>query len=369
MGKIVLDHVDKHFGAVHVLNDVCLEIEDGEFVVFVGPSGCGKSTLLRSITGLEDIDGGRILIGERDVTGLRPSERGLAMVFQSYALFPHITVRDNIAFGLKIAKTPKPIIEEKVREAARILSLDQLLDRYPRELSGGQRQRVAIGRAIVRDPAVFLFDEPLSNLDAALRVQMRVELIGLSNSLKTTMVYVTHDQIEAMTMANRIAVLNAGRVEQYASPLELYDRPRNIFVATFIGSPKMNILEVTGHEGDELVLSGGHRLPLPGLAHSRSAHPRSLGIRPEHIDCSTEKGLWKGTVALEEQLGSDAFLYVDLPGMGRLTVRGVGQRGINAGDEVYLTPSPPQCHIFDTAGERIVHTEEEELIHARSANA
>ncbi len=364
MGRIVLDHVNKHFGAVHVLKDVCLEIEDGEFVVFVGPSGCGKSTLLRSITGLEDIDGGRILIDEKDVTELRPSERGLAMVFQSYALFPHITVRDNIAFGLKVAKTPKPLIEEKVQEAARMLSLGELLDRYPRELSGGQRQRVAIGRAIVRDPAAFLFDEPLSNLDAALRVQMRVELIGLRNSLKTTMVYVTHDQIEAMTMADRIAVLNAGKVEQYASPLELYDRPKNIFVATFIGSPKMNILDVISHEGDALVLKGGNRLPIPGLGHRQSSEPKSLGIRPEHIECSVENGLWKGIVALEEQLGSDAFLYVDVPGMGQLTVRGVGQRGIRAGQEVFLTPSLPHCHVFNVAGERLAHSEEEELENA-----
>lgn len=364
MGRIVLDHVNKHFGAVHVLKDVCLEINDGEFVVFVGPSGCGKSTLLRSITGLEDIDGGRILIDEQEVTNRRPSERGLAMVFQSYALFPHVTVRDNIAFGLKVAKTPKPLIEQKVQEAARILSLDELLDRYPRELSGGQRQRVAIGRAIVRDPKAFLFDEPLSNLDAALRVQMRVELIGLRNSLKTTMVYVTHDQIEAMTMADRIAVLNAGKIEQYASPLQLYDRPRNIFVATFIGSPKMNILDVTAHKDDTLILKGGSRLPIPGLGHNYSSDPKSLGIRPEHIECSVKEGLWEGVVLLEEQLGSDAFFYVDVPGMGQLTVRGVGQRGISAGQEVYLSPSLPHCHIFDVAGERIAHSEEEELAYA-----
>ena len=358
MGRIVLDHVNKHFGAVHVLKDVCLEINDGEFVVFVGPSGCGKSTLLRSITGLEDIDGGRVLMEEEDITNLRPSERGLAMVFQSYALFPHITVRDNIAFGLKVAKTPKLLIEEKVREAARILSLDELLDRYPRELSGGQRQRVAIGRAIVRDPKAFLFDEPLSNLDAALRVQMR----ALNRSLGITVVYVTHDQIEAMTMADRIAVLNAGRVEQYASPLELYDRPRNIFVATFIGSPKMNVLDVMAHKDDTLILQGGNRLPIPGLGHNYSSDPKSLGVRPEHIECSVKEGLWKGIVALEEQLGSDAFLYVDVPGMGQLTVRGVGQRGISAGQEVFLTPSLPHCHIFDLAGERLAHSEEEELV-------
>lgn len=364
MGRIVLDHVNKHFGAVHVLKDVCLEINDGEFVVFVGPSGCGKSTLLRSITGLEDIDGGRILIDEQEVTNRHPSERGLAMVFQSYALFPHITVRNNIAFGLKVAKTPKPLIEQKVQEAARILSLDELLDRYPRELSGGQRQRVAIGRAIVRDPKAFLFDEPLSNLDAALRVQMRVELIGLRNSLKTTMVYVTHDQIEAMTMADRIAVLNAGKIEQYASPLELYDRPRNIFVATFIGSPKMNILDVTAHKDDTLILKGGNRLPIPGLGHNYSSNPKSLGIRPEHIECSLKGGQWKGVVALEEQLGSDAFFYVDVPGMGQWTVRGVGQRGISAGQEVFLTPSLPHCHIFDLAGERLAHSKEEALAHA-----
>ncbi|MCY4238741.1 MAG: sn-glycerol-3-phosphate ABC transporter ATP-binding protein UgpC [Rhodospirillaceae bacterium] len=353
MGRIVLDHVSKHFGELQVLKDICLEIEDGEFVFFVGPSGCGKSTLLRSITGLEDITSGQVLIDGEDVSDLPPSERGLAMVFQSYALFPHITVRDNIAFGLKIAKIPKAEIDAKVAEAARILSLEELLDRKPAALSGGQRQRVAIGRAIVRDPKAFLFDEPLSNLDAALRVQMRVELIGLRKSLQTTMVYVTHDQIEAMTMADRIAVLNAGQVEQYDTPLELYDHPENLFVATFIGSPKMNILDIEGHDPSTLNLAGGQVLDLPGSPGFQEQRPACLGIRPEHMTCSKNTGLWEGEVVLEEQLGSDAFLYVDVPGLSRFTVRGVGQRGIREGDKVHVTPDTEHCHVFDRDGRRI----------------
>ena len=353
MGKIVLENVNKHFGDVHVVQDVSLAVEDGEFVVFVGPSGCGKSTLLRSITGLEEIDGGCILIDDRDVSELRPSERQIAMVFQSYALFPHITVRDNISFGLKIAKTPKDQITAKVAEAARILSLGDLLDRYPRELSGGQRQRVAIGRAIVRDPVAFLFDEPLSNLDAALRVQMRIELIKLRNTLNTTMVYVTHDQVEAMTMADRIAVLNDGRVEQYASPLDLYDRPRNLFVAAFIGSPKMNLLQATASADGRVQVKNGPILGISNLDAARLTGDLTLGIRPEHLVYAHDTGDLTGTIVVEEQLGSDAFLYVDVQGIGMLTVRAVGERDFHSHQTVHLTLPPERCHVFDASGLRV----------------
>lgn len=352
MGKITLENIQKSFGTTKVLHGIDLEVKDGEFVVFVGPSGCGKSTLLRAITGLEEINGGRILIDGEDVSHLKPSERHLAMVFQSYALFPHISVRDNISFGLKVAKVPKPEISNKVAEAARILSLEDYLDRYPRELSGGQRQRVAIGRAIVRDPTAFLFDEPLSNLDAALRVQMRIELIKLRNTLKTTMIYVTHDQVEAMTMADKIAVLNGGNLEQYASPLELYNYPKNVFVATFIGSPRMNILPMSSSDVDTLILHSSDQADNPRLT-KEMRKAASLGIRPEHIVCSTAEGLWQGTVELVEQLGSDAFFYVDVTGVDQLIVRDVGQRDIKNGDTVFLTPMKDKLHLFDESGERI----------------
>ena len=266
MGRITLQGVHKSFGALDIIKDANLEIEDGAFVVFVGPSGCGKTTLLRLIAGLEDVTGGQILIDGQNVVNVPPAKRGLSMVFQSYALYPHMSVRGNIAFGLKMAGLPRPEINRKVEAAAATLNLTPYLDRKPRELSGGQRQRVAIGRAIVREPKAFLFDEPLSNLDAALRVQMRMEVTRLQKQLATTAVYVTHDQVEAMTMADRIVVLNAGRIEQYGSPLELYERPANLFVAGFIGSPKMNL--VTGARGRP----GGrrhHRHPARAPAHRR----------------------------------------------------------------------------------------------------
>ena len=353
MGQITIDHAVKRFGGTTVIDDVSLNVEDGQFVVFVGPSGCGKSTLLRMITGLEDMSEGAILIDGKDVTGLRPSERKLAMVFQSYALFPHITVRDNIAFGLKIAGEPKATIDAKVANAARILALEDYLERKPRELSGGQRQRVAIGRAIVRAPTAFLFDEPLSNLDAALRVQMRVELIKLRDTLKTTMIYVTHDQVEAMTMADKIVVLNRGRVEQFATPLELYDEPANLFVAGFIGSPRMNFADVASTEGATLAFADGSRLALDGLDAGPGRAPAKLGVRPEHITYSAEAGLWRGTIVVKEQLGSDAFFYVAVPDLGTLTVRAVGERGFRGGDTIHLTPPPDKCHVFDGDGRRI----------------
>ncbi|WEK05091.1 MAG: ABC transporter ATP-binding protein [Candidatus Devosia phytovorans] len=334
MGSISLKNVKKSFGEVHIIPDISLDIKDGEFVVFVGPSGCGKSTLLRLIAGLEDTTGGTILLDGQDMTKAPPARRGLAMVFQSYALYPHMTVRDNIAFPLKMAKAPKEVIDQKVEYAARTLNLSSYLDRRPRALSGGQRQRVAIGRAIVREPKAFLFDEPLSNLDAALRVNMRLEITELHQQLKTTMIYVTHDQVEAMTMADRIVVLNAGNVEQFGSPLDLYKKPANRFVAGFIGSPKMNFVD-----GPE--------------ASKHNAH--SIGVRPEHVAISKTAvpGAWKGKVGVAEQLGSDTFLHVHVDGMELMTVRTDGDQTFNHGDDVYLTPDPTRIYKFDAAGKAL----------------
>src|SRR5690606_13134660 len=317
MGNIVLKNVRKSFGATTIIPDISLEIADGEFVVFVGPSGCGKSTLLRLIAGLEDTTSGTIMIDGRDVTNEAPAKRKLAMVFQSYALYPHMTVAKNIAFPLKMAGESKEVIERKVQEAARILNLTNYLERRPGQLSGGQRQRVAIGRAIVRQPAAFLFDEPLSNLDAALRGTMRLEISELHHQLKTTMVYVTHDQVEAMTMADKIVVLNAGNIEQVGSPLELYRSPRNLFVAGFIGSPRMNFIDG------------------PGAAKYNAAR---VGVRPEHIAISTTAGEWKGTVGVAEHLGSDTFLHIHTDEHGAITVRADGEAALRHGDTVYLTP-------------------------------
>jgi multiple sugar transport system ATP-binding protein len=334
MGSISLQNVKKSFGEVEIIPNISLDIKEGEFVVFVGPSGCGKSTLLRLIAGLEDTTSGTILLDGQDMTKAPPARRGLAMVFQSYALYPHMSVRDNIAFPLKMAKAPKEVIDQKVEYAARTLNLTSYLDRRPRALSGGQRQRVAIGRAIVREPKAFLFDEPLSNLDAALRVNMRLEITELHQQLKTTMIYVTHDQVEAMTMADRIVVLNAGNVEQFGTPLDLYKKPANRFVAGFIGSPKMNFVD-----GPE--------------AARHSAH--SIGVRPEHFQLSTTPtpGTWKGRVGVAEQLGSDTFLHVHVEGLGLMTVRTDGDQTFSHGDDVYLTPDPSRIYKFDAAGKAI----------------
>src|SRR5246127_788158 len=329
MGSIELKQVRKDFGEVKVINDVSLKIDDGQFAVFVGPSGCGKSTLLRLIAGLEDISSGHILIDGKDVSNVGPAQRGLAMVFQSYALYPHMSVRGNIAFALKMAKQSTEVIEQKVKKAAGILNLTDYLDRKPRQLSGGQRQRVAIGRAIVREPKAFLFDEPLSNLDAALRVQMRLEIAQLHESLATTMIYVTHDQVEAMTMADKIVVLNAGKIEQYGSPLELYERPANLFVAGFIGSPKMNF--ISGEAAKEY-----------GAA--------TIGVRPEHLKVDREGQGWQGAVTAAEHLGSDTFLYVDAGPVGSLTARYVGELDLTTGDKVSLSPDPLRIHRFDNHG-------------------
>ncbi|MBA4324922.1 MAG: sugar ABC transporter ATP-binding protein [Rhodobacter sp.] len=297
--SVVLKDLRKSFGAVDVIKGVNLTVEPGEFCVFVGPSGCGKSTLLRLISGLEEATSGKIEIGGKDVTDAEPSARGIAMVFQSYALYPHLSVRDNIGFGLALARLPKAEIKAKVEAAAAALKLTDYLDRKPKALSGGQRQRVAIGRAIVRDPKVFLFDEPLSNLDAALRAQMRIELSDLHRKLGATMIYVTHDQVEAMTMADKIVVLNAGRIEQVGSPMELYNAPVSPFVAGFIGSPKMNLY--------------------PGAAAGERCG--TYGVRPEHLRLTHDAPRWTGTVRHVERLGADTVIYLNVPALGEMVVR------------------------------------------------
>ncbi|MEO9682775.1 MAG: ABC transporter ATP-binding protein [Tateyamaria sp.] len=333
MGRIQLDKVNKVFGDVEVIPPLDLSIEDGEFVVFVGPSGCGKSTLLRMIAGLEDLSAGAIQIDDEDVTEVPPSKRGLAMVFQSYALYPHMTVRKNIAFPMRMAGIAQDIQDAKIDAAAKSLNLADYLDRKPGQLSGGQRQRVAIGRAIVREPSAFLFDEPLSNLDAALRVGMRLEIMELHKKLATTMIYVTHDQVEAMTMADKIVVLQAGVIEQVGSPLDLYHAPRNKFVAGFIGSPKMNLIE-----GPE------------AAKHDAT----TIGIRPEHLSVSKTEGMWKGTVGVAEHLGSDTFIHVHNTGlMDMMTVRISGDIAASHGDDIYLTPDMERLHRFGADGLRI----------------
>jgi multiple sugar transport system ATP-binding protein len=332
MGRITLDKVRKAFGEVEVIPPLDLTIEDGEFVVFVGPSGCGKSTLLRLIAGLEDVTGGEIRIDGQDATMVPPARRGLAMVFQSYALYPHMSVRKNIAFPLRMAKMDANEQKRRVDAAADVLNLTDYLDRRPGQLSGGQRQRVAIGRAIVREPQAFLFDEPLSNLDAALRVGMRLEISELHKRLATTMIYVTHDQVEAMTMADKIVVLRAGNIEQVGSPLELYRSPRNLFVAGFIGSPKMNLI------GGKIAADHG---------------ATTIGIRPEHVRVSSEGGDWPGKLGVSEHLGSDTFFHVACEGIEEpVTVRVGGEVDLNYGDKVYLSPDADHLHRFDAQGLR-----------------
>jgi len=329
MGSISLKQVTKNFGDVNVIKPIDLDIKDGEFIVFVGPSGCGKSTLLRMIAGLEDTTSGNIEIDGQDATQTPPAKRGLAMVFQSYALYPHMSVRNNIAFPSKRAKVSADEIEKKIANAAKILNLGDYLDRKPGQLSGGQRQRVAIGRAIVRQPSAFLFDEPLSNLDASLRVNMRLEISELHKSLDTTMIYVTHDQVEAMTMADRIAVFNAGIIEQVGTPLELYNNPVNKFVAGFIGSPKMNFLNVD----------------------SAGEDPTScIGVRPEHLQISKEQGMWAGKVGVIEHLGSETFLHVHVEKFGTFTVKAGGDCDLEYGDNVYLSAEPSKILHFDADG-------------------
>ena len=326
-----LRDIKKSYGRVDVIHGVDLDIQPGEFAVFVGPSGCGKTTLLRMIAGLEEISGGELSIGGQVVNELPPSERGVAMVFQSYALYPHKTVYDNMAFGLKIARLPKDEIDRRVREAAAILQLGEYLQRLPKALSGGQRQRVAIGRAIVRNPKVFLFDEPLSNLDAALRTKMRVELATLHRRLGATMVYVTHDQVEAMTLADKIVVLNKGRIEQVGAPLELYHRPATRFVAGFIGSPQMNFIEGP-------------------FAQALGAH--CIGVRPEHLQLGAQ-GPIEGTLRHAEQLGNETFAYIDAGPLGELTARIDGSVAVQPGETLRLGYRPEHLFRFDASGQRI----------------
>ena len=326
MHDVRFTRVHKEYtSGVTIIPGIDLHVPAGSFTVLVGPSGCGKSTLLRMVAGLEAVSSGDIYIGDRNVTHLEPSERGVAMVFQSYALYPHLTVAENIGFGLLIAKRPKSEIDEQVRKAAELLQLGPLLERKPKALSGGQRQRVAIGRAIVRNPAVFLFDEPLSNLDASLRGQMRVELADLHRSIGATMIYVTHDQVEAMTMADQIVVLNKGNIEQVGSPMELYRRPATPFVAGFIGSPKMNLVE-----GD----------------FAREMGCDVYGIRPEHLILSKDKGLWGARVHHIEKLGADSMVHADVSGVGSITVRVEGEPDIEIGQSVQISPKAEFEHRF-----------------------
>ncbi|MBB5220924.1 multiple sugar transport system ATP-binding protein [Amaricoccus macauensis] len=353
MAEVTVRNVKKRYGNVQVMHGVSVDIEDGQFVVLVGPSGCGKSTLLRMIAGLEPISDGEISIGGRVVNNVMPKDRDIAMVFQSYALYPHKTVGENMGFALKIKGTPRAEIDAKVAKAAAILDLGHLLDRYPKQLSGGQRQRVAMGRAIVRDPAVFLFDEPLSNLDAKLRVAMRVEIKELHQRLKTTIVYVTHDQIEAMTMADKIVVMRDGRVEQIGAPLDLYDNPSNTFVAGFIGSPSMNFIKgkLSTIDGRTVVRAdGGALLPIEGVQ-AEEGRPVVYGIRPEHIDIGP--GGLAARVSVLEPTGSETQIFARL---GDDPIDAVVKDRFDArpGDEISLLIPPRRAHLFDGAsGARI----------------
>ena len=357
MANVKMSSIYKKFGNTEVIHGVNLEVSDNEFVVFVGPSGCGKSTLLRLIAGLEDVTDGEIEIDGIQVNSLPPAKRGIAMVFQSYALYPHMNVYQNMSFGLRLAKTEKKEIDKQVREAAEILQITELLERKPKELSGGQRQRVAIGRAIVRDPKVFLFDEPLSNLDAKLRVQMRIELTKLHRELNATMIYVTHDQVEAMTMADKIVVLREGYVEQIGAPLDLYNNPANIFVAGFIGSPAMNFLDVNlsgiSDKNVEIELENGEKIkldcsPVGEVAKGSSAQ---IGVRPEHIQL-TENGDAKlnGEVFAVERLGGETYLYVSTEKNKEITVHAPGDKVISVGESVSMGFTPNNCHLFDSHG-------------------
>jgi len=348
---IALKHVQKSFGAVNIIGDVNLEVADGEFVIFVGPSGSGKSTLLRLVAGLEDCTGGQVFIDGVDVTNMGPAERELSMVFQSYALYPTKTVRQNMSFGLEVARLPKAEITRRVNDAATVLKLEDYMDRKPKALSGGQRQRVAIGRAIVREPVAFLFDEPLSNLDAALRVEMRIEIAKLHQRLKATMIYVTHDQVEAMTLADKIVVLDKGEIQQVGSPMELYEHPANLFVAQFIGSPKMNVLPATPSGDGLAVTSTKGRIPLA----APPADVVQVGMRPEEIALVSEaEGNIVGTIDVVERLGSDTFAYVTVDNVGILTVRIVGNvADMAVGQRVGLKFSPDRLHLFGADGKTI----------------
>jgi multiple sugar transport system ATP-binding protein len=349
MSGLAIRNVKKSFGAVDIIHGVDVDIADGEFVILVGPSGCGKSTLLRMIAGLEEITGGEISIGNRVVNNLQPKDRDIAMVFQNYALYPQMTVAQNMGFALELAGAKRPEIDQKVGQAADILGLQPLLGRKPAQLSGGQRQRVAMGRAIVRDPKVFLFDEPLSNLDAKLRVKMRAEIKALHQRLKTTIVYVTHDQIEAMTMADKIVVLQGGRVEQVGTPLELYDRPQNVFVAGFMGSPAMNFLDgkLTGGDRPRLTLTSGTTIDLLGGASHADGRDVIIGIRPEDLAFATEGGL-PATVSVVEPTGSETHVALEVEGK-EITWVMRERVSLTPGQTVQLSFRSPNVHFFDKA--------------------
>ena len=348
MASVGIRSVRKQFGSVQIIHGVDIDIEDGEFVVLVGPSGCGKSTLLRMIAGLEQISGGEISIGGTTVNNLPPKERDIAMVFQNYALYPHMTVHDNMAFSMKLRNAAQSEIDARVEQASDILGLKPYLDRYPRQLSGGQRQRVAMGRAIVRDPQVFLFDEPLSNLDAKLRVQMRTEIKALHQRLKTTSIYVTHDQVEAMTMADRIVVMHDGIVEQIGSPLDLYDHPANLFVAGFIGSPAMNFIPgvLRRADGQAWVESDGDvRLPLPPLGGGRDGQKVTYGVRPEHL--TLDDGGVAAVVSVVEPTGADTFVYAHIGGVP-ICATFDERHEFSPGRPINLSPRLDAVHLFDT---------------------
>jgi multiple sugar transport system ATP-binding protein len=361
VARVSLQGVRKAFGPVEVIHGIDLEIADGEFVVFVGPSGCGKSTLLRLIAGLEDITSGALFIDGAQVNDFPPKARGVAMVFQSYALYPHMTVFQNMAFGLELGRISRKEIRRRVQKTAEKLQIAPLLDRKPRELSGGQRQRVAIGRAIVRDPKLFLFDEPLSNLDAALRVQTRVEIAKLHAETGATMIYVTHDQVEAMTLADRIVVLNAGRVEQVGAPLELYHRPANCFVAGFIGSPQMNFLEAELEsiqpDGVHCNLLDGRSIVVPVSADEvRSGDRVTVGIRPEHLMAGAgDDAALRGTVEVIEQLGDSHLIHVRLQTGHLITVRQAGAALVREGKVIALNVPAGSAHVFDSSGRALQH--------------
>jgi multiple sugar transport system ATP-binding protein len=359
MASVQIQAVQKYFGGTHVIRGVDIDIEDGQFAVLVGPSGCGKSTLLRMLAGLEEITEGQISIGGKVVNNVQPKERDIAMVFQNYALYPHMTVFENMAFSLLLAKSDKPTIRQRVEKAADILGLRELLARYPRQLSGGQRQRVAMGRAIVRDPQVFLFDEPLSNLDAKLRVQMRTEIKEMHQRLKTTSVYVTHDQIEAMTMADQIVVMRDGLVEQRGRPLELYDRPANLFVAGFIGSPAMNFIPATLRRVDgaaHVEFSDGTRLPAPRALEGVEGQKVVYGVRPEHLHLGQEGEGIKTSVAVVEPTGADTQVYSRFSGADLNSVFRE-RHEFAAGDTIHLRPDHEHTHIFDAeSGKAFAHT-------------
>jgi multiple sugar transport system ATP-binding protein len=349
MASVTLRDIKKSYGAVQVIHGVNLDIEDGSFVVLLGPSGCGKSTLLRSIAGLEAITSGDINIGDRRVNDVHPKDRNIAMVFQNYALYAHMTVKDNMSFSMTLAKKPQSEIDEKTAWAARILNLEPYLARYPRELSGGQRQRVAMGRAIVRNPAVFLFDEPLSNLDAKLRVQMRTEIKDLHERLKTTTVYVTHDQIEAMTMADKIVILKDGVIEQQGSPLDVYDRPNNLFVASFIGSPSMNMIKGTVHKGN-MITADGTKIKLPAGHKAEDGQDIVLGIRPEHIEVGEG---FKVKVTVTEPTGPEIHIYADL-GPDEICAVVRERLELKRDQMIDLRPMPDKIHLFDAASGQVI---------------